>query len=34
MHRPPQVSVLVDAVHNKAAVPEGFQIIIDSMAGL
>ncbi|PRW57867.1 NPL4 1 [Chlorella sorokiniana] len=30
----PEVSVLVDAVHNKAAVPEGFQIIIDSMAGL
>ncbi len=29
-----QVSVLVDAVHTKQAVPEGFQIIIDSMAGL
>ena len=29
-----QVSVLADAVHNKQAVPEGFQLIIDSMAGL
>lgn len=31
---PAQIGVLVDAVRGKAAVPEGFQIIIDSMAGL
>lgn len=29
-----QVGLLVDAVRDKAPVPEGFQIIIDSMAGL
>lgn len=29
-----QMSVLADAVHNKQPVPEGFQLIIDSMAGL
>ena len=29
-----QVGVLVDAVREQATVPEGFQLIIDSMAGL
>ncbi len=29
-----QIGVLVDAARDKLPVPEGFQIIIDSMAGL
>jgi hypothetical protein len=29
-----EIGLLADAARDKAAVPEGFQIIIDSMAGL